>query len=108
MRTLLYLFCCLPGWFAVELSGASLSSPDGNISLNFELRSLGDLDHCPVYEVSYRGERIVKPSRLGLVFAGADALTHDLSVQSTQFTEHNGLWKPVYGERSQVQDHYNQ
>lgn len=108
MRTLLYLFCCLPGWFAVELSGASLSSPDGNISLNFELRSLGDLDHCPVYEVSYRGERIVKPSRLGLVFAGADALTHDLSVQSTQFTEHNGLWKPVYGERSQVQDQYNQ
>ena len=95
MRTLLYLFCCLPGWFAVELSGASLSSPDGNISLNFELRSLGDLDHCPVYEVSYRGERIVKPSRLGLVFAGADALTHDLSVQSTQFTEHNGLWKQI-------------
>ena len=39
-----------------------LLSPDGNLEMNFHLNEQG----APVYELTYKGKAIIKPSRLGL------------------------------------------
>lgn len=39
-----------------------LSSPDGNLTMSFSL----DMQGSPVYELSYKGKTVIKPSKLGL------------------------------------------
>ena len=39
-----------------------LSSPDGNFEMHFSLNTKG----APVYELTYKGKTIIKPSTLGL------------------------------------------
>ncbi|MBQ1669468.1 MAG: glycoside hydrolase family 97 N-terminal domain-containing protein, partial [Prevotella sp.] len=43
----------------------SIKSPNGNIELKFSL----DGDGRPVYEMTYKGKTVVKPSHLGLELA---------------------------------------
>jgi alpha-glucosidase len=85
-----------------------LKSPNEQVELQFEVRVMGDQEQCPVYSVSHQGDSILKASKLGLIFDNGVQLDDDLVIQSTQFTQNNSQWRPVYGERSQVRDHYNQ
>ena len=45
--------------------GMSVKSPNGNVELTFSV----DPDGRPVYEMSYKGREVVKPSFLGLELA---------------------------------------
>ena len=56
----LYLFKLLP----LSASAASVSSPNGNVVLNFSIE-----DGRPVYSVTYKGRPVVLPSHLGLELA---------------------------------------
>ncbi|MGH9446327.1 MAG: glycoside hydrolase family 97 N-terminal domain-containing protein, partial [Terriglobia bacterium] len=61
----------------------NLASPDGNISLTFELKSLPKPyapGSRPYYRVSYKGQVVLADSPLGLKFAGAPALDRDLEL----------------------------
>ena len=82
-------------------------SPDGRLAVSFELQDLPEGRQCPVYSVSYLGQPILKRSRLGLVLK-EQSLAEGLSVVSHETTQHDQQWKPVYGERSLVRDHYHQ
>ena len=46
-----------------------LSSPDGNFEMHFSLNTKG----APVYELTYKGKTIIKPSTLGLELKREDA-----------------------------------
>ena len=46
-----------------------LSSPDGNLTLNFSLDAQG----TPIYELSYKGKTVIRPSKLGLELKREDA-----------------------------------
>ena len=62
MKKLLFLFfCAIPLY---TLAG-SIKSPNGNIELKFSVDEKGR----PVYEMSYKGKAVVKPSFLGLELA---------------------------------------
>ena len=39
-----------------------LKSPDGNLTLGFEV----DAEGSPVYSLDYKGKAVIKPSHLGL------------------------------------------
>ncbi|MBM3861584.1 MAG: glycoside hydrolase family 97 protein [Verrucomicrobia bacterium] len=78
-----------------------LKSPDGGLALTFDVKG-----GAPVYSVARDGKPIVTESRLGLEIEGA-ALTK-FAVVGHRVSSHDETWKPVYGERSSIRDHYNQ
>lgn len=104
-------------WFAAPLLAAAcflapvraveLSSPDGQVRLEFAVRDFDGASGCPVFSVSYRGRPIVAPSRLGFDLSDSP-LRSDLRVVRQTETSADTTWKPVYGERSTVRDHYRQ
>lgn len=99
---LLTAVCCLAPVRAVELS-----SPDGQVRLEFAVRDFDGTPACPVFSVSYRGRAIVAPSRMGFELRDAP-LRSGLRVVSQTESRVDTTWKPVYGERSIVRDHYRQ
>lgn len=95
--------------FAVNLClAAVVKSPDGQIELSFELKDAASLKSCPVYSLKYKGKALVGDSRLGFELADGAALNAGFKVDSLKITKFDKEWKPVYGERSVVRDHYNQ
>ena len=94
-------------WGTVTARGLELKSPDGQVSLSFEIREFEGSLACPVYGVNYRGQVVIAPSRMGFEL-GAIAFKDGLQQVSQTRSSADATWKPVYGERSTVRDHYNQ
>ncbi|MCX7007643.1 MAG: glycoside hydrolase family 97 N-terminal domain-containing protein, partial [Kiritimatiellaeota bacterium] len=90
---------------AAGLSAAAveLKSPDGNFVVTCEVKGLGEL--C--YRVDYKGKNILADSRLGFELDGA-AFNAGFKITGCENATHDETWKPVYGERSSIRDHYNQ
>jgi len=84
------------------LSARQLLSPDGHLQLNIQVDN-----GVPVYELTYKGKKIIEPSRLGLEteeVSLSSGFTLADAVQAT-FDE---TWTPVWGEYSQIRNHYNE
>jgi hypothetical protein len=84
-----------------------VKSPDGQVMISLDVQDLPGAQGCPVYRVSYGGRIIVTDSRLGLELASG-VLQSGLSMTVLSQGRHDTQWAPVYGERSQVRDHYTQ
>jgi hypothetical protein len=87
---------------------AEVRSPDGNVVVTVGLLDGAGLEGCPAYGVTYRGRPVLAESRLGLDLADAPGLDHGFKVAATSPSGHDETWKPVYGERSVIRDHYNE
>ena len=81
-----------------------LNSPDGNFQLNFSLSNAGE----PVYQLSYKGKEVIKPSKLGLKLKNPPSFTLDFTLKNKEVSSFNETWKPVWGEVSQISNHYNE
>ena len=81
----------------VAQSSKQISSPDGKLQFVFDLSNEG----APVYSISYDQKAIILSSSLGLNGWERGFVLSDISV-----SKQDTVWKPVYGERSQVRDHY--
>lgn len=80
-------------------------SPDGKISLSFNLIENG----TPSYNLSYKGKEVVKTSRLGLTLSNNEGnLTDGFQIASTSTDSKDETWKPVWGEESEIRNHYNE
>ena len=91
----------------------NVKSPNGNIELKFSVDQAGR----PVYEMSYKGRAVVKPSFLGLELAkdkhasaGMDEkdLMEDFSIVNEKVSEFDETWQPVWGETKNIRNHYNE
>ena len=91
----------------------SIQSPNGNVSLKFSLSELGQ----PVYEVTYKGRPVIKPSHLGLELAkdkhaSMGMREHDLldgfTIAKEETTTFDETWRPVWGETATIRNHYNE
>ena len=57
------VLCLLLSFFMGTTAMAeSITSPDGQLKLDFSVNTQGE----PVYELSYKGKEVIKPSKLGL------------------------------------------
>jgi alpha-glucosidase len=114
------LFC------ALIMNAQKLTSPDGNLEMNFSLDGKG----APMYELSYKGKTVIKPSKLGLELKKEDANKHTdfewkevkdastldiktnlydgFKIEKTEITSFDETWKPVWGEEKEIRNHYNQ
>ena len=86
----------------------TLKSPNGQISLNFDLENISRKENCPVYNLSYKGKQTLSESRLGFTLDNGNTLDSHFKVLSTEKKSHDNIWKPIHGERSSIRNHYNQ
>ena len=91
----------------------NVKSPNGNIELKFSVDQAGR----PVYEMSYKGRTVVKPSFLGLELAkdkhasagmNEKDLMEDFSIVNEKVSEFDETWQPVWGETKNIRNHYNE
>jgi len=89
-----------------------VKSPNGNIVVNFNVDG-----GVPTYQVTYKQKAVVKPSHLGLQllkskYASAGDKETDLmdgfTVTDAQQSSFDETWQPVWGENSDIRNHYNE
>lgn len=82
----------------------SITSPNGQLQLNFSVNSQGE----PVYELFYKGKAVIKPSKLGLELKNDPGLMNGFTLADTQTSTFDETWEPVWGEVKQIHNHYNE
>lgn len=98
---LLAFAIAIPLAFAAEEK--TLSSPDGKTVVTFLLD-----EGKPKYAVTYHGEVIIKPSRLGMEFADHAPLVGPFAIGSEQQKKIDETWKPVWGQHAQIHNQANE
>jgi alpha-glucosidase len=90
-----------------DVSALQVKSPDGKLCVYFKVKDTGSAKACPVYSVSYKGDIVIVESQLGLELEKGP-LKKELDIVKQFESSGDTAWKPVYGERSIIRDHYNQ
>ncbi len=98
-----------------------LTSPDGAYRFTFYQRSLGEDNARMFYTLTYKNRPVVEESELGVqienqLFESALGVPNDtchfwcenLKLTDTDHRKSDETWKPVYGERAEVRDCYNE
>ena len=125
--TLITLFAAAASMSAQDLAPAgvhTLASPEGNLSLKFTLTESGQ----PCYWLDRGEKHVVLPSTLGFEFRGKaadpkfgygetltvlpygepDNFYSGFEVEKTEESSFDETWKPVWGEESEIRNHYNE
>lgn len=98
----------------------TLKSPDGNLEMTFTLSE----DGTPLYALKHGGKDVVLDSRLGYMLRGdlygntpenymqesydPVDFCSGFAVVNTATTSFDQTWEPVWGEESQIRNHYNE
>ncbi len=82
----------------------STASPNGEVVLNVSVTPQG----APVYELFYKGKRVLRPSTLGLELKKDAGLMDGFSVAHVQRSTFDETWRPVWGEVAEIRNHYNE
>ena len=86
-------------------SAQEFQSPNGNFKMSF---SLGN-DGTPMYQLFFENKEVIKKSKLGLELQkDKKSLVNDFKVMDTKESAFNETWKTVWGEETQIQNHYNE
>jgi len=106
-----YVLCCGVGASDSVAQVLTVKSPDGKLDMSFGMKSLPApyaLGERPYYRVSFEGRDVLTDSPLGLVFDGAPALDHDLTLKSSSTDSHDSSWEDRINDNHTVRDHYNE
>ena len=90
------------GWQNVNAQ-EKLQSPDGKLELQFEVK-----DGVPYYSLDRNGKPVVLPSKMGFTLEWRDDLAHAFVLKDVKFDTFDETWEPVWGEESQIRNHYNE
>ncbi len=94
----------------VVLAGAAteLSSPDGQLLVRFALQTDDTAAGRPTYSVLYRDQPLLSDCRLGLELQDAPPLDRNFRIVNVARAERDSTWQPVWGERSEIRDRYQE
>lgn len=94
------------------LTAQTVSSPDGNVTVEFLLDG-----GRPAYQMSYKQKSVVKKSYLGLQLAKDKHASKGLqetdlmdgfNIADTRTSAFDETWRPVWGETAAIHNHYNE
>lgn len=94
--------CC--ALWAVAAAAQTVTSPDGNIVVNFSLNGNG----VPTYKIDYKNKAVVKPSTLGIELNEENSLMDSFRINNTSTSSFDETWQPVWGETRNIRNHYNE
>ncbi len=104
MKNLIFLISVLLLFSCKNPSEILVFSPDGKTEVQIAVDDSSQI----IYSVFFADSVLIQPSRLGFQQEGESVLGNNFEIVTTEETTVNQSWKPVYGERSEVMDHYNQ
>ncbi|MBK3519327.1 glycoside hydrolase family 97 protein [Carboxylicivirga sp. N1Y132] len=87
----------------ISVWAEGLKSPNGQTSLNFELK-----DGVPTYYLSFKGKEVIKESRLGFELKDAEDLISGFELTAVETASFDETWQPVWGEWKDIRNHYNE
>ena len=82
----------------------SITSPNGLLKLNVSVNEKGE----PVYELSYKGKEVIKPSKLGLELKDDPGLMDGFTLSDAKTSSFDETLEPVWGEVKQIRNNYNE
>lgn len=86
-------------------SAQEFQSPNGNFKMTF---SIGN-DGTPMYQLFFKNKEVIRKSKLGLELQkDKKSLINDFKVIDSKESTFNETWKTVWGEETQIQNHYNE
>ena len=88
---------------AMPSDALTLKSPDGQLELRFAV-----MDGVPYYALNRIGKPVVLPSRMGFTLEWRDDLAHAFVLKDKSYSTFDETWEPVWGEESQIRNHYNE
>jgi hypothetical protein len=90
---------------AAPLFSQVLQSPDQQVNLQFSLGPKGE----PTYTLQRKGQAVIQPSRLGFDLKKDEVnLLDGFEITDSTRTSLDETWAPVWGEESQIRNHYNE
>lgn len=102
MRKLLLIFCMVPCFI---LRAQEIQSPNKLLIASFSLSA----DGTPVYQLSYKGKQVVKPSKMGFFLkSDKQSLLNDFTVTNSKTSSFDETWNPVWGEVKSIRNKYNE
>ncbi|SFS34895.1 Glycosyl-hydrolase 97 C-terminal, oligomerisation [Zhouia amylolytica] len=103
MKKLIILFLVTVSVWSINAQ--ELSSPDGDLKMKFSLIENGS----PAYQLFFKDKLVIKSSKLGLELVNdKKSLLDDFTIADSEVDSYNQTWKPVWGEVSEITNHYNE
>ncbi len=81
----------------------SLRSPNGQLEMSFNIEA-----GKPVYQLTYKGKQVIKPSSLGYEIKNQEDLLDGFEISNSTTASLDETWQPVWGEESRIRNHYNE
>ena len=81
----------------------SVKSPDQQIEV-----FISDNNNVPQYRVSFKGNPIIEPSKLGLAFKNRSSLGEGFYIADSKRDSSDETWMQPWGERKYVRDNHNE
>ncbi len=80
-----------------------LNSPNGHLELQFTVS-----DGVPQYSLNIDGKPVVLPSKMGFTLEWRDDMAHGFVMKDVSRSTFDEVWQPVWGEESNIRNHYNE
>jgi alpha-glucosidase len=108
MKSLLVAVIFITGATALYCQSLVVKSPDNNLEFTLSVDSVNGEQGALYYALKYKTKNVVLTSRLGVITVDLPQWTSGFSVTGSNRRAVDETWHPVYGERSTVQDRYNE
>ncbi|MEZ0610393.1 glycoside hydrolase family 97 protein [Fibrella sp. WM1] len=83
---------------------AAIQSPNRQLTLQVQSTPAGEI----TYRLRYKNKPVIEPSRLGFSLSKPKAMLTRFTVARIDSSRADNTWKPVWGEVSQIRNHYNE
>ncbi len=100
----LIVLLSLSGRTGFAQPATSATSPNRTIQVTVRTAPTGELS----YQIRYKNKPVIEPSGLGFSLSKPKALLTRFTVTAVDSARTDETWKPVWGEVSQIRNHYNE
>lgn len=106
MKRTTFFIIALMALFAhqsLAADGYTVVSPNGKLKLSIRTADSPTAKGELIYGISYKGAPVILNSNMGV-----NGWDNGFTIEKEEKTTSNEIWNPVYGERSEIHDNYNQ
>lgn len=86
------------------VTAQTLRSPDKNLLFKFQLNDNG----APVYSITYKDKPVMLDSKMGFLINTNKPFCTDFVITNVEYNSYDKVWKPVWGEQSEIRDNHNE
>lgn len=98
------LLCCFILYGINIAAQQPLQVSKENVGLSFQL----DANGSPVYELRYKKQEVIRPSKMGFSLDADSNFNQGFRILSSEKRQTDETWRPVWGEESSIRNNYEE